>query len=138
MFGWYGLVLSMSSFFLIWGCLHNWGLLHILRYLPFDHLFRLSSLRMYSYLRSSLYRVCSSAQLMLNLEFSFVIHLKIEIHMFAPNTELFLSNIREPRHEFFKYPILHQLQSQLLVPRLKSGLWTYDWSLTIVWHMLSQ
>ena len=45
--------------------------------------------------------VCSTAQLMLNLESSFLIHLKIEIHMFMPNTELFLGDI--------KYPISHLL-----------------------------
>ena len=42
--------------------------------------------------------VCFTAQLMLNLGFSFSIHLKIEIHMFVPSTQAFLSDIREPRN----------------------------------------
>ena len=49
--------------------------------------------------------VCSTAQLMLSLEFSFPIHLKIEIHMFVTSTEPFLSDIRERRNKFSKYPI---------------------------------
>ena len=53
--------------------------------------------------------VCSTAQLMLSLEFSFPIHLKIEIHVFVPSTEPFLSDIRELRNKFFNYPIWQQL-----------------------------
>ena len=53
--------------------------------------------------------VCFTAQLMLNLGFSFSLHLKIEIHMFVPSTQAFLSDIREPRNKFFKNPIWHQL-----------------------------
>ena len=50
-------------------------------------------------------RVCFTAQLMLNLGFSFSLHLKIEIHMFVPSTKAFLSDIREPRNNFLKNPI---------------------------------
>ena len=53
--------------------------------------------------------VCSTAQLMWSLEFSFPIHLKIEIHVFVPSTEPFLSDIRERRNKFFNYPIWQQL-----------------------------
>ena len=42
---------------------------------------------------------------MMSLEFSFPIHLKIDIHMFVPSTEPFLSNIRDPRYKFVKHPI---------------------------------
>ena len=55
------------------------------------------------------HNVCSTVQLMLSLEFSFQIQLKIEIHMFEPSTEPFLSGVREPRNKCFKYPIWHQL-----------------------------
>ena len=48
--------------------------------------------------------VCPTAQLIMTLELSFLIHLKIRIHMFVASTEPFLSDIREPRHRFFKYP----------------------------------
>ena len=54
---------------------------------------------------SECHSVCSTAQLMMILEFSFPVHLKIEIHMFVPSTEQFLSDIRKPRNNFFKYPI---------------------------------
>ena len=53
--------------------------------------------------------VYSTAQLMLSEEFSFQIHLKIEIHLLVPSTEPFLSDIREPRKRFLKHPIWHQL-----------------------------
>ena len=46
--------------------------------------------------------VCSTAQLMLSLKFSFSIHLEIEIHMFVPGTEPFLSDIRDLRNKLFK------------------------------------
>ena len=36
---------------------------------------------------SKCHSVCSTAQLMLSLEFSFPINLKIEIHVFVPSTE---------------------------------------------------
>ena len=49
--------------------------------------------------------VCSTVYLMLSLESSFLIHLKIEIHVLVSSTETFLSNIRVPRHKLFKYPI---------------------------------
>ena len=59
--------------------------------------------------------VCSTAQLVLNFEFSLLIHLKIEIYMLIPSTEPFLSGIREQRNKVVKYPIQHQLlvRSQL-------------------------
>ena len=46
--------------------------------------------------------VCFTAQLMLNLGFSFSIYLKIEIHMFVLSTQAFLSDIRELTNRFFK------------------------------------
>ena len=58
---------------------------------------------------SKCHSVCFTAQLMLNSEFSILIHLKIEINMFVPSTEPFLSDIREPRNKFVKNPIWHQL-----------------------------
>ena len=44
--------------------------------------------------------VCSTAQLMLNLDSSILIYLKYEIHMFVPSTELFLSDISETSIDF--------------------------------------
>ena len=49
--------------------------------------------------------VYSTANLMMNLQNSFLMHLKIEIHTFVPSTEPFLRNIRKPRHESFKNTI---------------------------------
>ena len=46
--------------------------------------------------------VCSSSKFMLNLESSFLIHLKIVVHMFMQSTELFLSDISERRYRFLK------------------------------------
>ena len=40
---------------------------------------------------------------MLNSHVSFVIELKVEIHLFVPGTQSFLSNIREPSHKFLKF-----------------------------------
>ena len=53
--------------------------------------------------------VCSTAQLMLDLESAFLIHLKIEIHMFVPSTKIFLSDISERRRRFDKFPFWHIL-----------------------------
>ena len=61
--------------------------------------------------------VCFTADLISNLAYSFLIQLKIEIHMFVPSTELFLRDIREPSHRFFKYPIFHQ--TRLITMRSK-------------------
>ena len=52
---------------------------------------------------------CSTAQLMLSLEFSVPNHLIIGIHMFVPSTEPFLSDIREPRNRFLQCLIWCQL-----------------------------
>ena len=52
---------------------------------------------------SECHSVCSTAQLMLSLEFSFPIHLKIEIHTFVTSTEPFMSDVREQRNKLFKY-----------------------------------
>ena len=41
--------------------------------------------------------VWSTAKFIMNLEFSFLIHLTIGIHLFLPSTETFLMDIREPR-----------------------------------------
>ena len=38
---------------------------------------------------------CCTARLILNLEYSFIIHSKMEIHTFVQSTELILSDIRE-------------------------------------------
>ena len=56
---------------------------------------------------SKCHSVCFTAQLMLNSEFSILIHFKIEINMFLSRTEPFLSDIREPRNKFVKNPIWH-------------------------------
>ena len=53
--------------------------------------------------------VCSTAHFMLNLEYSFLINLNIEIQMFLPSTEPTLNSIRELRYKFFKYQIWHQI-----------------------------
>ena len=102
-------ILRLPSF---WGYLHFWGCHH------FGGLLRLyfkNSIKAHNY-RVSLKKgisecrcVCSTAQLMWSLEFSFPIHLKIEIHVFVTSTEPFLSDFRERRKWFFKYPIWHIL-----------------------------
>ena len=53
--------------------------------------------------------VCPTDQLIMDLEFSHVIHLNNRIHMFLPSTEPFLCDITEPKHRFFKYTIFYQL-----------------------------
>ena len=49
---------------------------------------------------SECYSVCFTAHFLWSLEYSFLIHLKIEIHMFVPSKKTFLSNIREQRNIF--------------------------------------
>ena len=58
---------------------------------------------------SDCYSVYFTALFIWNLDYSFLIHLKIEIHMFVPSTEPFLSDIREQRNKCLKYQICHQL-----------------------------
>ena len=47
---------------------------------------------------SKCYSVCINDHLVWNLENSFLIHLKIEIHMFDPSTKPILRDIRELRN----------------------------------------
>ena len=49
--------------------------------------------------------VSFNAQMMLNLDYSFLINFEIEIHMFVASTEPFLMDIIETRNRSFKYPI---------------------------------
>ena len=50
---------------------------------------------------SECYSVCFTAHLILSLENLFIIYLKVEIHIFVPNTIPFLSDIRELRNICF-------------------------------------
>ena len=63
--------------------------------------------------------VCSTVYLMLNLKSSFLIHLKIKIHVFALSTKTFLSVMREPRHKLSKYPIYYLKSSFLIHLKIK-------------------
>ena len=81
---------------------------------------------------------CSLTQLMLNLESSFLIHLKIEIHMFVQSTKLFLSYISEPRQRFFKYPIWHQLLASSQLSFIKTLLHRLTSTQLTMGHMLSE
>ena len=53
---------------------------------------------------------------------------KMKIHMIMKSTKQFLSDIREPRHEFFKYPIWHQLLASFQLSSI----------ITIGWQVHSQ
>ena len=50
---------------------------------------------------SECYSVCFTADLIWNLENLFIIHSKVEIHMFVPNIIPFLRDIRELRNKSF-------------------------------------
>ena len=61
--------------------------------------------------------VYSTAQSIMNEEFSFLIHLKIGIHMLLPSTERFTSDVREPRHTFSNIPFdINYLQVPCCLP----------------------
>ena len=97
------LVNNFCSKFLFKTIVHNFCSKLLIK--SFDQIFCLTTYRMSPKKRgiSECGSVCSTAHLMLNLEYSFKIHLKIQIHMFAPSTKSFLSNIREPSKTFFKF-----------------------------------
>ena len=75
-------------------------LLHNLRYFSLRDIFKIIQGVPKKRGISEYYGICFTACLIWNLENSFLILLKIEIHIFVPNAKPFLRDIRELRNNF--------------------------------------